>query len=70
LIFARLTPGYNFTWANNGTEPVDPPVATKPHVLDFTGLEKLITEIGLPSDTSDQGLERYMNEKLAMAFDL
>ena len=45
LIFARLTPGYNFTWANNGSEPVDPPV---PHMIDLTGIEKMITEIGLP----------------------
>jgi hypothetical protein len=24
LIFARLTPGYNISWANNGTEPPQP----------------------------------------------
>jgi hypothetical protein len=39
-------------------------------MIDLTGIEKMINEIGLPSDTSEQGLERYMKEKLAMAFDL
>lgn len=45
LLFARLTPGFNISWAIDGTLPVTP---MSPYMLDLTGLERIINEIGLP----------------------
>ena len=34
-------------------------------------MEKMINDMGgLPKDTTDKGIEKYMNEKLQMVFDL
>jgi hypothetical protein len=63
LIYARLTPGFNITWANNGTETT----TTQPRNLDLSGLSGYINGMGLPRDLSEQGIERFVNEKLAKA---
>ena len=69
LFFVRLTPGFNISWINNGTQELG--FNRDPHVLDLTGMEKMINDMGgLPKDTTDKGIEKYMNEKLQMVFDL
>ncbi len=65
LIFARITPGWNFTWPNP-----TPAKSHEPHMLDFSGIESIIREIGQHS-SSEQGISQYIDNKLQqMALEL
>jgi hypothetical protein len=64
LVFARLTPGFNISWANNGTAP------TEPHMLDLSKFGDMVSSMSLPTDTSPQGIEQYVSDRLNMALDL
>ena len=59
LLYARLTPAYNISWASNSTTP---------NVFDLTSLQDYFIELQEPITV--QGIEMYMNEKLSAAFDL
>lgn len=59
LVFARLTPGFTIPWINNGTTSIEP--------VDLTSLSNMVADIGFPTDTSAQGIEQYVSDKLGFA---
>ena len=63
-IVARLTPAFNFTWTGNTT------AAPSTRTVDFRPLEKYLSGVELPLDTSDEGMQRYFDDKVKRALDL
>ena len=63
-IVARLTPAFNFTWTGNTT------ALASPRTVDLRPLEKYLGNVELPLDTSEEGMQRYIDEKVKRALDL
>ena len=63
-IVARLTPAFNITWTGNTT------ATPLTRTVDFRPLEKYLSGVELPLDTSDEGMQRYFDDKVKRALDL
>jgi hypothetical protein len=63
-IVARMTPAFNFTWTGNTTAPA------LTRTVDLRPLEKYLSDVELPLDTSDEGMQRYIDDKVKRALDL